>query len=144
MPLPTLADSPVTATCLSGKRKQHPKQEPHHSLYLQPWNHRISWVWRDLKAHSAPTPCHGQACLPPAQSAHPTLPGAPPGSVGSHHGLQSFFPSCVSREAKPEFGHICQASRSPYQHSTKELRYPPRGRARQEGKGSLEQGWRKV
>lgn len=152
LPLPILTDSLVTATCLSRKRKQHPKQEPHHSCYLQPWNHRMSWVGRDLKAHTAQPAALGRAAshqliLPraPSNSAWSTSrDGAPTGSVGNHHEVQSFFPSCVTRESKTDVAELRQASRSLYQHPIKELRYPPRARARQEGEGSPEKEWRKV
>uniref|UniRef100_A0A672UYG3 Tripartite motif containing 65 n=1 Tax=Strigops habroptila TaxID=2489341 RepID=A0A672UYG3_STRHB len=39
-------------------------------------NHRMVWVGRDLKAHSVPTPCHGQGHLPLEQVApSPVQPG---------------------------------------------------------------------
>lgn len=45
--------------------------------------------------------------------------GAPTGSVGNHHEVQSFFPSCVTRESKTDVAELRQASRSPYQHLQK-------------------------
>ena len=45
------------------------------------YNHRTAWVGKDLKAHPAPTPCHGWL-LPTSSGCpglHPTRPRAHPG-----------------------------------------------------------------
>ena len=40
-------------------------------------NQRMGCVGKDLKAHPAPTPCHGQGCPPAAQAAHGPHPTRP-------------------------------------------------------------------
>lgn len=53
----------VTSSC---QELRHQKCNPRTRAFN---SHRMVWVGRDLKAHLAPTPCHGQGHPPPDQVA---------------------------------------------------------------------------